>query len=242
MTIVWIGLIVIGIVLIIGAFTVGDYIPVTDGAAYMCVVGVIASLAGIICFFVVPVHGYMEVDSIHWNWSVDIFTYSAVRESDRTGHRYTRSGAEEEARGSIPTGAYDIHIETHSGSREVVDREWKDENGNTHKETHKEYYYYADYSYTIDKWIKTSEVSVCGRDKNPYEPERPFDTTAPDVLGNQKCGMGHNELYTVTGLVDGEMHTYNISRSDWEHINENDEFGYKKYRFGDTIWDLQIAQ
>ena len=200
------------------------------------------SIIMLICFFAVPVKGYMEVESTHWYWTVDIFTYKPVNKSGRTGHKSFRSSAERAAERDIPEGAYNISIDTHSGSKTVVDREWKDEQGHTHKDTHTEHYYYATYSYTIDQWVKTREVSSCGRDKNPYEPERPFDTTAPDVLGNQKCGAGHHEEYKVTGYVNGEIVTYSVSKGDWEQINDTDEFGYTKFRFGDEIWDLKLAR
>lgn len=200
------------------------------------------SVVMLICFFAVPIKGYMEVESTHWYWSVDIFTYQQVNKSDRTGHKSSRSSAERAAREDIPADAYNISIDTHSGSETVVDREWKDEQGHTHKETHTEHYYYATYTYTVNQWVKTNEVSSCGRDKNPYEPERPFDTTVPDVLGNQKCGAGHNEEYKVTGYVNEKIVTYNISKSDWEQIRDTDEFGYTKFRFGDEIWDLKLAR
>lgn len=158
------------------------------------------ALLFLILFFVIPVKGYMNVESTHWYWSVDIFTYQQVNKSDRTGHRSSRSSAEMAAREDIPVDAYNISIDTHPGSDTVVDREWKDEQGRTHKDTHTEYYYYATYTYTVNQWVKTGELLSCGRDKNPYEKKRPFDTTAPNVLGNQKCGVGHHEEYKVTGL------------------------------------------
>lgn len=200
------------------------------------------ALLFLILFFAIPVKGYMDVESTHWYWSVDILTYQQVNKSDRTGHRSSRSSAEMAAREDIPADAYNISIDTHPDSETVVDREWKDEQGRTHKDTHIEYYYYATYTYTVNQWVKTSEVSSCGRDKNPYEPERPFDTTAPDVLGNQKCGSGHHEEYKVTGYVDEEIVTYSVSKSDWEQIKDTDEFGYTKFRFGNEVWNLKLAK
>lgn len=200
------------------------------------------ALLFLILFFAIPVKGYMDVESTHWYWSVDILTYQQVNKSDRTGNRSSRSSAERAAREDIPADAYNISIDTHPDSEIVVDREWKDEQGRTHKDTHTEYYYYATYTYTVNQWVKTSEVSSCGKDKNPYEPERPFDTTAPDVLGNQKCGAGHHEEYKVTGYVDKKIVTYTVSKSDWEQIKDTDEFGYTKFRFGNEIWNLKLAR
>jgi hypothetical protein len=63
------------------------------------------SVVMLICFFAVPVKGYMDVESTHWYWSVDIFTYQQVNKSDRTGHRSSRSSAERAAREDIPADA-----------------------------------------------------------------------------------------------------------------------------------------
>lgn len=232
---IWIVLMLIFIVAAITLYIVDIHISLPIISASL-------SIIMLICFFAVPIKGYMDVESTHWHWSVDIFTYQPVNESGRTGHKSFRSSAERAARENIPTGAYNININTHSGSKTVVDREWKDERGHTHKDTHTEHYYYATYSYTINQWVKTSDVSTFGRDKNPYEPERPYDTTAPDVLGNKKCGIGHNEEYKVTGYVNGEIITYSISKSDWEKIGDTDEFEYTKFRFGDEIWNLKLAR
>lgn len=200
------------------------------------------ALLFLILFLAVPIKRYMEVESTHWYWSIDILTYQQVNKSDRTGHKSSRFSAERAAKENIPAEAYNIDIDTHSGSETVVDREWKDEQGRTHKDTHTEHYYYATYTYTINQWVKTGELLSCGNDKSPYEKERPFDTTAPNVLGNHKCGVGHHEEYKVTGYVNEEIVTYNISKSDWKQIKDTDEFSYKKYRFGHRIWDLKFAE
>lgn len=236
MTIIWIVIALLGIGITILGFS-DDILPLIIG-------GIIVFIAAVCCFFFVPVSGYMEVESIHWNWTIDVFTFKEVSKSGRTGRKYSRYQAEEEAKRNIPANANagTINIETHSGSRTVTDEEWKDSDGRTHKRTHTEYYYYADYLYTVNEWVKTKELSAIGSDKSPYEPERIYDTTAPDELGNHKCGAGHNEYYTVTGIVDEESKTYNISKQDWEKMRESDEFSYKKFRFGKEIWDLQIAQ
>lgn len=242
MTAVWIVIVIIGIIAMVVAPFVEDYIKITNSGTISFISGIVMFITGAICYFAVPITGYMEVDSTHWRWTVDVYTYSAVNKSDKTGHKSSGWMAESAAENAIPDGAYNINIETHSGSRTVTDSEWKDANGKTHKQTHKEYYYWSTYSYTINEWIKTKEVVATGKDKNPYEPERPYDTVAPDELGNKKCGNGHNEYYTVTGNVEGETKTYDISKSNWEKISDTDEFTYRKYRLGDKIFDLEIAQ
>lgn len=188
------------------------------------IISIIAAIASLICFFAIPIKGYMKVESIHWQWTVDIYTYSAVNKSGKTNEKGTRRIASAAAEDVIPENAYNIKIDVCSVSHD---------NGT---------YYYAKYSYTIDEWIKASEVSSFGNDKNPYEPERPYDTEAPDVLGNNKCGYGHTEKYTVTGVVDGKKYTYDISKSDWESFYVNAEFGFNKFRFGKELFNVDLAR
>ena len=178
----------------------------------------------IICFFSIPVKGYMKVESIHWQWTVDVYTYSAVKKSGKTAERYLRYSAENEAYDSIPDGAYDVKITVH---------EHKSDDSS---------HYYAEYSYTIDEWVKTSEASAFGNDRNPHEPDRPYNTDVPDVLGNNKCGYGHTEKYTVTGITDGKKYTYDISKSDWESFYVNAEFGFSKFRFGKELFNVDLAR
>lgn len=191
------------------------------------------ALLFLILFFAVPVKGYMDVETTHWYWTVDIMQYKQVSNHKSTGHHDYPEGARNEAKRNIPSDAYSISImveprsETHH-----------DDDGNTWSTT----YYVADYSYIVDRWVKVSEVSSCGNDKEPYEPERPYPSNVDNVLGNCKCAAGHSELYTVTGIVDNENKTYNVDKSDWNEIDNYDEFSYKKYRFGHRIWDLKFAE
>lgn len=242
MTAVWVVIVIVGIIAMVATPFVEDCINITNSGMISFISGLVMFITGVICFFAVPITGYMEVESTHWRWTVDVYTYSAVDKSDRTGHKSSGWMAEKAADNAFPKGAYNKNIEIREGSRTVTDEEWKDADGKTHKKQHKEYYYWAEYTYTIDEWIKTSEVVSSGNDKEPYEPDRPYDTDAPDELGNMKCPNGHNEYYSVTGNVDGETKTYDVSKSDWEKIGDKDEFAYRKYRFGDEIFDLEIAQ
>lgn len=242
MTAVWIVIIIVGFIAMVVAPFVEDCINITNSGTISFVSGIVIFITGAICYFAVPITGYMEVESTHWRWTVDVYTYSAVNKSKETGRKSTQFSAETAAKELFPDNAYNRDIEMHSGSKTVTDREWTDEKGNRHKDTHKEYYYYATVKYTVDEWVKTSEVVSSGNDKEPYEPERPYDTTAPDEVGNKKCPDGHNEYYSVTGKVEEEIKTYDISKSDWERISDTDEFTYRKYRLGDEIFDLEIAQ
>lgn len=230
----WITLTVICLVVIIYG--------VLETKTFVWISGAIGAIVFITCYFAIPVHGYMEVSSVHWFWTVDIYEFKPCKHYDTTGRCSSQWRAEQAAENAIPRGAYNIHIDVTRRSETVTDRTWTDNNGHHHEETHTEYYYYGEYTYTIDEWEKSGEANAVGNDKNPHEPERPYPTTAPDILGEHKCGAGHTEEYSVTGYVDGELHTYWLNKSDWEKINENDEFGYSKFRFGDKIWGLEIAQ
>lgn len=209
------------------------------------IVGIISFVflaVSIICFFAIPVKWYMDVQSTHWIWTVDIYTYQAVKKSNSTGHFSSRWQAEENVKNLIPQNAYNVKIDTHRKSEEIVDREWKDEQGHIHKQTHTEYLYYSTYSYTNNEWVRTSAVSATGNDKQPHEPVRPYDISVPDELGNRKCSPNHVEEYTVTGIVNGKSETFSISKANWEQIGNNDEFSYSKFRFGKTVWGLELAR
>ena len=131
MTAIWIIMFIIGIIIIIFSFTYGEYhYSKTDSFVISLISGIVLTLAGIICFFAVPITGYMEVDSTHWCWTVDVYTYSAVNKSKETGRKSTQFSAETAAKELFPDNAYNRDIEMHSGSKTVTDREWTDEKGN----------------------------------------------------------------------------------------------------------------
>lgn len=74
---------------------------------------VVVAVALIITFICMPIKGYMEVESYHWNWTIDLLEYKQVHESGSVSNHYTRCGAESAARKRIPDDAYNIDIETH---------------------------------------------------------------------------------------------------------------------------------
>ena len=203
----------------------GIVFAIANDLEAIVILSIIAVIASLICFFAIPIKGYMKVESIHWQWTVDVYTYSAVNKSGKTSKKGTKRIASAAAENEIPENAYDIRIEIFS--------EYSSDTDTTN--------YYAEYYYTVDEWVKTSEVSSFGSDKNPYEPERPYNTEAPDVLGNNKCGYDHTERYTVTGVVDGKKYTYDISKSDWESFYVNAEFEYSKFRFGKELFNVDLA-
>lgn len=204
---------------------------------YAVIGGIIGCAIALSCFFLVPVKGYMDIESSHWFWTVDIEQYQQEKHHNSTGRHSTAFGARSAAESSIPADAYEVNIDTEYHTEH---RTKKDSDGNTHYETR--HYYTANYSYIVDRWKKTGEASASGKDKNPYEPERPYPIDSPSVLGTYRCPAGHNESYTVTGTVEGEIKTFDIDKTYWEQISDTDEFEYTKFRFGDKILDLKLAK
>ena len=71
-------------------------------------------VALIIAFICMPIKGYMDVESYHWNWTIDLLEYKQVYESGSVSNHYTRGGAESAVRKHIPDDAYNIYVKTHS--------------------------------------------------------------------------------------------------------------------------------
>lgn len=195
-------------------------------------------IALIIAFICMPIKGYMEVESYHWNWTIDLLEYRQVNESGSVSNHYTRGGAENAARSRIPDDAYNIDVETHSYTKT---HHHEDQNG--HKYTTTETRYKAEYSYTVDRWVKYTELNSYGKDKSPYEPEcdLPADVENPN-LGDRKRQYGHGEKYTATGVVNGKETTVIITKDIFDRLTENDEFEYKRHRWNDVAYDIKIAE
>ena len=192
-------------------------------------VTVISIFVGLICFLAIPVKGTMLVEKTKWTWAIPVYEY-CVHEENRWN--------------SAPEGAYDI-----SKSREihhwdtVVDSEWTDKDGNKHQNTHSEPVYRWRYYYKINKWDKFQDIFSVGFDKKPYEAEcnLEYDVVNPKI-GDKKRG-GHTEEYQVFGkLESGKDIWYWIEKDDWAEIENGGKISYKKFRFGDRIWDISFGE
>ena len=215
------------------------YYKDNDTLKTVCIVSAILIVVSIIVAFVfIPVKGYMEVESYHWNWTIDLFEYRQVHESGSVSNHYTRGGAEDAARSRIPDDAYNIDVETNSYTKT---RHHEDQDG--HRYTTTEIRYRAEYSYTVDRWVEYSELNSYGNDKSTYEPEcdLPTDVENPN-LGDRKRQYGHGEKYTATGMVDGKETTVIITKDIFDRLTENDEFEYKRHRWNDVAYDVKIAE
>ncbi len=180
-----------------------------------------------ICFVAIPVYGTMKVTQLRWSWDIPVYEYTVHDESQWN---------------SAPDGAYDIHKEWEvSNWRTVKTGEWRDENGNTHDITHQEPVYSWRYYYKINKWDHVRDINNCGIDRDPHEAEceLPFNVSSP-AIGDLKRGE-HTEYYEVFGVSQKETVRYNVSFEDWKKIEIGGSISYKKYRFGDKIWDIQFV-
>lgn len=63
-----------------------------------------------------------------------------------------------------------------------------------------------------------------------------------DPYDNIKSDINCAKEYTVTGIADGNKYTYDISKSDWESLYVNAEFGFSKFRFGKELFNVDLAR
>ena len=184
-------------------------------------VAIICILVAVLIFWPSKEHA-MDVKSIHWYTTIDIYQYGPIEEEGRTYGWYGFKGsAKEAAQEAIPNGAYDIEYTF-----------YKDENG----------YYTAYYSYTINTWQKTGEAPLMGNDKNPVEAECDLQTDILDPkIGDQKRQNGYSVRYSVTGISDGAQVTFDIPKDIWERLTTNDELNYKTRGSGDPF-EIRIAE
>lgn len=210
-----------------------------DTVKIIAIISAVAVVVALIIVFICsPIKGYMEVESYHWNWTIDVYEYDAVNKSAWGTEEFTsrwewfseRTPSCYDMERSLPVGAYDVHYELkkhHSYSSEVTTTD----------------YYRFYYTYTINEWVTLTALSTYGNDKNPYEHEcdLPTDVENPN-LGDRKRQHGHGEKYTATGIVDGKKTTVIITKYIFDKLTENDEFEYKRHRWNDIAYDIKIAE
>ena len=205
-----------------------------------------AIVIGITMFFTIPVKGFMKIEKYHWQWTIQLFEYQAVSESTwgSTESRWRGGVGSQDQINVVPENAYDITAEyKHYRNKEVVDRVWYDNDGNKHEETHTERIYKWHYTYKLNKWMSIYTLDSYGIDKNPYKPACDY----PTYIHSPKIGDiiregGHSEKYMVSGTVDDNYVTYEITKDVFDRLNPHDELYYKKYRTSNKIFDVNIAQ
>jgi hypothetical protein len=215
------------------------YYKDNDTLKTVCVVSAILVVVSIIVAFIcIPVKGYMEVDSYHWNWTINVYEYGAVNKSTWGKEEFTskwdwfseRTPSSYDMERSLPSGAYNVSYELKKH------HSYSNENTTT-------VYYRFYYTYTINEWVPITKLSTYGNDKNPYEHEcdLPTDVENPN-LGDRKRQYGHEEEYTATGVVNGETTTVIITKDIFDRLTENDEFEYKRHRWNGVAYDIKIAE
>ena len=199
--------------------------------------GIVSALALIIAgilYAAIPVKRYMKIKSMHWYWYIDIFEYRSVHEerfgTEEFDSKYylfsEREPSNYDWTMTVPENAYNVRW-TLEESEYHDDKQW----------------YRFKYTYNVNRFVKVKELCTLGKDKFPYEHE----CDLPEYIDNPKFGdlirqSGHTEEYKVTGFVDDKLITVNIPADTYFNITENDEFEYRKYRFGKEIFDIKIAE
>ena len=201
-------------------------------------IAVVAVIALIVAFICMPIKGYMDVESYHWNWTIDVYEYSAVNESTWGTEEFTsrwdwfseRTPNSYDIERSLPSGAYNVSYEL------------KKHHSYSSEDTTTDYYRFY-YTYIINKWVPITKLSTYGNDKNPYEHGCDLSTDVENPnLGDRKRQYGHSEKYTATGIVNGEKTTVIITKCIFDRLTENDEFEYKRHRWNDVAYDIKIAE
>lgn len=213
-------------------------------------IGVAIAIASILflLWIFLPVKDSCEIERINWDWGVQVVHYISVsREKDSRKEGYiwgSKFRAQEKAERLqselLPDKAYDISYRI----KDVTDRTavGKDSQGNTIYSYDTNYYIL--YTYRIDQWDNLNVIHQRGVDFSPHEPERPYPLVSsypkePEI-GDKACTDGHSEVYSVTGMVDGEEKTYDISREDFDKLHKTGAkvMYFRHGRFGTEAYDI----
>lgn len=192
-------------------------------------ISVCSIIVGIILFLAIPVTETMKVKRVQWSWDIPVYIYTVHNE---------------EKWYSAPDGAYDIrkNYEYHY-SETVKIGEYKDNDGVTHDITESRSVYDWKYYYKINTWDFSYDLNSTGFDKKPHEAECNLESivTNPSI-GDKKRG-DHKENYYIYGNVDSsEEVKYELDKEDWKTIDVGGMIRYKKFRYGDKIWNIDFVR
>lgn len=210
-------------------FKTGNFLDFLSTPAGLGFLGVLAAI-GLICFLAIPVTREYEVDKTRWTTEIQLYSYNVCRESQWS---------------SVPEGAYDIDVrrEVHH-HRRVKTGSYRDSNGNSHN-IYSSYPVYRDrYYYSINRWEKHSSILNYGFNDNPVEGECKYEVSPPEEIGNIRRQSGFSTEFEVIVNFGDSKKTFELDRDEWKKIvNEtNPTIECKKYRFGKTIWDIQLSK
>lgn len=189
-----------------------------------------------ILYFAIPVKGYIDIESMHWYATIDILQYRPVKEEKWGKEEFDTKYEFLTFKERVPT-QYMLNIDIPDGAYNV---KWELKEYNTigDRTTYKFFY-----KYNMNRWVKVSELSKCGVNKKPVEPDCDLPTSIqnPKVLDKIRQ-VGCHERYTVTGVDHGKTITLDIPKDVFMSITREDEFEYKKYRFGKDAFDIKVAK
>ena len=198
-----------------------------------------------IIFCAMPATGSIQIETVNWQWEVKVYQYESVPyevDSEKRDITYSdkdvaASHMDEAKAQMVPADAYDVNVTI----KRDTDRKktGEDADGNA---TYRYYdYYHYIFTYRLNQWNYFNSVFASGIDAEPHEPERPYPThdaaEGPVELGTKRCSPGHEEKYTVSGMVKNKKQTFDISQADWQRLHDAGikEIWVKKGRFDDHI-------
>ena len=83
------------------------------------------------------------------------------------------------------------------------------------------------YFYEIDRWAFSRNITTSAHDKNPY--------WSDEELAIKEREKSRTESYYISGY-DGEKHRqFDLSYSEWQSYNINDEITFTTTRFGNDV-------
>lgn len=199
----------------------------------------------LIIFCAAPVKRSMKIETVNWQWEVKVYQYESVPyevDSEKRGITYSDqdvavSHMDEVKAQMVPADAYAVNVTIKRDTDKKKTGENADGNATY---TYYDYYHYI-FNYRLNQWNYFNSVYASGTDAEPHEPERHFPTHDASEglveLGTKRCSPGHEEKYSVTGIVKDKKQTFDISVSDWQRLHDAGikEIWFEKGRFDDHI-------
>ena len=179
-----------------------------------------------ILFLAVPVKDSMMVEATWWTWDIPVEIYTA-KDFDSLSRP--------------PKDAYDIRSEVETYYKDETYYTY-DSDGNRISHTRSVPRYRTRYYYKRNVWIFSYNITSTGVDKKPYEANCDIPFSVPNPNLGDKRRLDHKESYEVVGSEDDKTRKFEVSKNDWELIDVGGMIYYKRYRFGDKIWDVKFEE
>lgn len=187
---------------------------------------VTALILSFILFLAVPVKDSMMVEATWWTWDIPIEVYTA-KDFDSLSHP--------------PKDAYDVRAESEIYYTTQT-YYTTDSNGHQVSHTQRIPHIRTRYYYKRNVWIFSHNITSTGVDKKPYEANCDIPFSVPNPNLGDKRRLDHKETYEVVGSEDDKTRKFEVSKNDWELIDTDGMIYYKRFRFGDKIWDVRFEE